>query len=471
MIVSKNKEIELKLLINNSDLKKLLSLECVTEVIRNNSCKKSRLISSYYDTDNWSFKNRRIAYRVRDKGNGEFEATIKTSSKNSAGLSERIELNLPLDDNKPVLDGFAELGLGFELSELAPNGVKKIFTVNVERTTYLLDLKNTVVELAIDKGKVFSGKKVDKIDEIELELVEGDIADLLNFIAKIAQNIPLFIEKRSKFARGLALCGIDLIEDENKIKRKMNTGTLHDELLLATESIAEDILSIQSILHKEKLDDISLKNLLYSINTLHSYKVLLEYIFGGKLEDEILDRCFYKINRIRILRSLISFWKKISSAHRNVLGNTSLHKKLLDLLISEEESLKRIAVSGTFTALVYEQLNNFYKQEWNRFGDLQTIEVIRNFVKQGKETMLDVDNVIQNMRNADDLWFLARTTQGKYFIKFISDIKKERKILKKQAEIYFWYEIVNAICIASFSKKLYREIGFLMGYLEAKQTK
>ena len=58
----------------------------------------------------------------------------------------------------------------------------------------------------MDNGKIIAGKRKDDIDEIEIELVEGEIGALMNFAAKLAELVPVFTEKRSKFARGLAPC-------------------------------------------------------------------------------------------------------------------------------------------------------------------------------------------------------------------------------------------------------------------------
>lgn len=203
-----NVEIELKLLLDKDDLEKLLASELLKSVVREGSEKKRNLVSSYYDTADLALKQHGIAYRVRDKGDGTFEATIKTDKKSSGGLSERLELNLPLTENVAVLEGFAELGLGYELTELAPNGVKKLFAVDVVRTTYILDLDGAVAELAIDKGKIFANGNEDAIDEVELELVDGKVEAMLNFAKQMAKLVTVRTEKRSKFARGLALIGV-----------------------------------------------------------------------------------------------------------------------------------------------------------------------------------------------------------------------------------------------------------------------
>lgn len=203
--MAKNTEIELKLLLSQQDLEKMLALDFMAAAVRAGSSKVRHLISTYYDTRDMCFKKHGIAYRVRDKGDGTFEATVKTSKKSSGGLSERLELNLPLPDGRPVLVGFKSLGLDFELSKLAPAGVRALFTVDVERVTYLLDYAGAVCELAIDKGAIICGEKSDRIDEVEIELLSGDVSVLLELKERIAQKVFLRTEERSKFARGLVL--------------------------------------------------------------------------------------------------------------------------------------------------------------------------------------------------------------------------------------------------------------------------
>ena len=73
--MQKNVEIELKLLLGKRELKKLLASELLKGVLRAGSEKKRNLVSSYYDTADLAFKKNGVAYRVRDKGDGSFEAT------------------------------------------------------------------------------------------------------------------------------------------------------------------------------------------------------------------------------------------------------------------------------------------------------------------------------------------------------------------------------------------------------------
>lgn len=203
--MAKNTEIELKLLLSKEALERLLTLDFMVQAVREGSRRVRHLVSTYYDTQELTLKENGIAYRVRDKGDGSFEATVKTQKQSAGGLSERLELNLPLAEAQPVLDGFAALGLGFELSELAPGGVQALFTVDVQRITYILDYAGAVCELAIDKGAIRCGEKSDSIDEVEIELLEGEVQALLELKERIAAAVTLRAEERSKFARGLAL--------------------------------------------------------------------------------------------------------------------------------------------------------------------------------------------------------------------------------------------------------------------------
>lgn len=453
--MDKNKEIELKFMISKSNLKKMFNLDCITSYIKKDSCQKRRLVSSYYDTEDWSFKERHIAYRVRDKGNGTFEATVKTSSKNNAGLSERLELNLPLKTNKPVLEGFAELGLGFELSELASAGVKKLFTVNVERTTYILEINDTIIEIAVDNGKIISGRKTDKVDELEMELVEGDVSVLLSLAKDVARQVPLFVEKRSKFARGLALCGIEL--NETISIDKMGDNFIYSDLLATTEKCTDVLLDMQNILCQRSMTPEELKELWYQMVTLRSNAVFLEKMQQNIADFDMLQKGVTLVENLRALSSLINLWDKLFE-EKPFSARNSLGKKLDEIFAAKQAALQELAKNGYFTALAYEQLQSIYC--WHDAPNVISSEIIRTFLKDGRRKM-------QIAEVADNLWVLAHNMQGKYFIKFIGEIKKSRRTLRKQAQINLWYSILQEIAENSSSKLLYRDIGFVLGYLTA----
>lgn len=205
-MANNNQEIELKLVLAPGELARLLNLEDFHRYVRAGSRKTHILTTYYYDTKDLKLRQKGIAFRVRDKGDGSFEATVKAGKKSVAlGLAQRVEINIPLPSAEPVLTGFKERGLGVELSELVPEGVNLLFTSKIERITYIIDYKGSVIELAIDKGQVVAGEKSAPIDEIELELMEGEVAAILELEKLWSSQVQMQPEEISKFMRGLAL--------------------------------------------------------------------------------------------------------------------------------------------------------------------------------------------------------------------------------------------------------------------------
>lgn len=359
--MSGNKEIELKLLVDRSDLKRLMQTERFAACIRPGSEYTRTLRSTYYDTRDMQFRQKGLAYRVRDKGNGTFEATVKASLKNQGGLSQRLELNLPLKDEAPVLEGFCQLGLGFELSALAPSGVEELFTVLVERTTYLLDIDGAVIELALDAGAITAGAKKDKIDEIELELLEGDESTLLKLAADISGQIPLFVEKRSKYARGLALLGY---EADVSIGGPAPEAAAYDDPLELAQACGDRLLEDQNVLKLKVLEQETCERIWDELLTLSAVAELCGLSTGNnllwlRLLDEALKAAGDFFAAARTGQLLDEFCRKSSIlAEREPLR--------LELLKKENDYVKelcRMAQQGRFSAIYYGLISAFLGAE------------------------------------------------------------------------------------------------------------
>lgn len=451
MDMAKNTEIELKLLVDKDNLKKLLKLDCVVSALREGSCQKRKLVSSYYDTEDLAFKRHGIAYRVRSKGDGSYEATVKTSVANAAGLSERVELNLPLPKAQPVLEGFAAMGLGFELSELAPNGVSKLFTVTVQRTTYILDLEGAVAELAIDHGKITAAKdSTDAIDEVEIELLEGDKGALLDLAAAIASQVPVFVEKRSKFVRGLALRGI--MADVAPVKEKLGNGLVKDELLAAIAGHGEQLLGLQQEL-QQNISDKLLKNLKRELVLLRSLAAVAQ---AGSYER--LEELLKLVEDVRSLLALQALWQRIMA--KGKLERSSLQKKLSAETKDRVTTLQVSAADGCFTEVVFALASMVYKADLaEEIADVS----IKAAVKQWQQKLTESD-----LSAAENICALARCCNVKAAVKAAEAVKKQRRQLNKQAVLAAWQEQLQAICEASTSKLVYREAGMVLGYILAK---
>ena len=430
-------------------MKAFMSLPCVSGAIREGSCQKRRLVSSYYDTEDLAFKRQGIAYRVRSKGDGTYEATVKTRIANGAGLSERVELNLPLNSPRPKLEGFAELGLATDLKELTPNGVSKLFTVTVQRTTYILDLEGAVAELAVDKGKITAGTAVDKIDEVEIELLEGDKGALLKLAADIAAGVSVFVEKRSKFVRGLALRGITA--DEAILKDKLGNGLVKNEVLAAVAAHGEQLLALQQEL-QQNISEKLLKNLKRELLIMRSLAAMAE---AGACER--LEHMLELVENVRALLALQVLWQRIMTKAN--LERSSLQKKLAANTKEYLTQLQKAAAGGQFTAVVFALTSLVYKAKLEEEAvDARVKATVKAWQQELAEGKLTA---------GENICALARCCNVKAVLKASEAVKKQRRQLNKQAVLAAWQEQLQGICDASTSKLVYREAGMVLGYILA----
>ncbi len=216
--MANGQEKEIKLTSTKAAWKKFFQLPLVKEKILAGSPHTLKLWNQYLDTRDRKLSRTGMAYRIRRTNGKAFEATIKSRGETVNGFSRRAEYTVPLEQAKPVLQGFApqvdqKLQTLLQEDELLP-----LCTVEFTRKMALLQLSAvTVVEASVDTGTIRAGGKEALIGEIELELKRGQERELLRFTAELAQAIPLLPEERSKFSRGLAL----LDGETPKAKKKM----------------------------------------------------------------------------------------------------------------------------------------------------------------------------------------------------------------------------------------------------------
>jgi inorganic triphosphatase YgiF len=85
--------------------------------------------------------------------------------------------------------------------ELAP-----VFTTDFTRSFWLLTpQEGTRIEVALDRGKIVAGERQETICEVELELLEGKVADLFDAALALQSDLPLHPEGASKAERGYRL--------------------------------------------------------------------------------------------------------------------------------------------------------------------------------------------------------------------------------------------------------------------------
>lgn len=159
--------------------------------------------ATYFDTPSHALSNAGLTLRIRRSGETAIQ-TVKSSRPGATGLSARSEWEQAVKGDRPVLgdESPASAVLGKKLRDLSP-----IFAVELNRTTWLIDTDQAVIELVLNQGRVFTANRESPVCEVELELKQGDVAALFAFAAQLSDAVPLRLGVLTKPERGYRLRG------------------------------------------------------------------------------------------------------------------------------------------------------------------------------------------------------------------------------------------------------------------------
>ncbi len=165
----------------------------------------SRLVSLYYDTPELALHERGIALRLRAHDQLWLQ-TVKCAGKSAGGLSARPEWETPylghfdfsVIDDADVRDWLDK--------EKVKGRLAPVFETNFQRMSWRFEpAPGTRIELAFDRGWIAAAGRREAISELELELLEGDGAQLFALARALAARIALVPTPDSKAERGYRL--------------------------------------------------------------------------------------------------------------------------------------------------------------------------------------------------------------------------------------------------------------------------
>lgn len=189
------------------------------------------LRSVYFDTAERHLRRWRMGLRIRT-GDEQNVQTLKTAGRNVGGLHDRPEFNIVIEGNRPELSRFEQVEWPDDIDlEILQQKLLPIFVTDFVRTTWLLDLDNeTLIEVALDSGQLQADGKEEPIQEIELELVKGDVAQLFVLARQLTELNGIQLVSTSKAKRGYTLA------DELPASQSRDLGFIP---LRADESVSE----------------------------------------------------------------------------------------------------------------------------------------------------------------------------------------------------------------------------------------
>ena len=164
------------------------------------------LISTYFDTPGFALRDAGVALRVRQQSD-RFVQTIKAGN-SSGALFDRSEWELEVPGQGFDLAAARNTGLPIFADADVVAALGALFETRIQRVLYRVRRNGSDIEMALDWGEIATATKHRRVSELELELKQGDKAELFHLARALADVVPLRLGVRSKAERGY-----DLIEE------------------------------------------------------------------------------------------------------------------------------------------------------------------------------------------------------------------------------------------------------------------
>jgi inorganic triphosphatase YgiF len=168
---------------------------------RTEAREESQQVSTYFDTAKHKLKRHGLSLRVRHKG-GKYIQTIKSAAGASFG---RGEWETEIEGNTPDFGKVDGTPLQQLASEKGLRRLKPIFETSVHRVIVPVRTRRSEIELAVDRGSLIAGRHSRPIEELELELKTGRVADLFRLAKSVERKLGAELYFKTKSDRGYEL--------------------------------------------------------------------------------------------------------------------------------------------------------------------------------------------------------------------------------------------------------------------------
>lgn len=162
--------------------------------------------ADYFDTEDFDFRKRGIAYRIRQEDD-RCTATIKWDVNVNEGLHRREEFNLVVNDERfaqhPNIDIFVSSDAYDVLLDAAGSKpLRPTISMDYQRKQFKVDTGRSISCVSLDEGVIhhIDGHTV-PISELEIEWYYGAEEDFMDLADRIQKKYGLVAEDRSKLQR------------------------------------------------------------------------------------------------------------------------------------------------------------------------------------------------------------------------------------------------------------------------------
>src|SRR3984893_14052073 len=200
------RELEIKFKTDAAGLKLALRSELLTTYAAD--APRRTLRSVYFDTPAGDLRKQRMVLRVR-KVRGTHFMGLKWARPLAEGPFSRSEMEVRVPSLDPNITLFGE-EIAAELSRVIEGrSLEQKFETQIKRRLRCLNLERSLIEVAFDEGFVVVGDRRQPLTEVELELKAGEEAALYELAVRLADALPMRLERMSKAERGFMLAADD----------------------------------------------------------------------------------------------------------------------------------------------------------------------------------------------------------------------------------------------------------------------
>lgn len=157
------------------------------------------LISIYYDTSDGRLQRCGAALRVRECDQGR-EQTLKLAFPGGATIQRR-EWTVKAPCSRPVISRFPAKPRMALTRLLSGEALAPIATNRIERTRRRIDFRGSAIEVAFDLGTIEVAGREEAVFELEIELLNGRLADAIALVSQLPLGPELNWSVRSKADR------------------------------------------------------------------------------------------------------------------------------------------------------------------------------------------------------------------------------------------------------------------------------
>ena len=197
-------EYELKLAVPRKHLSALERHALIRSAMREKK-KRSRLVTTYFDTPENGLRKRGMALRVRHAGQRRVQ-TLKAAAGGAGSGHHHHEYEVEIEGDRPDISLIQPPRMRKLLSRnKLDRSLTPVFTTDIKRDSIPLRFADSHIELALDVGRIRSDGHEREVCEAELELTSGPRAGMIMLALALCGSVPFRLESRTKAALGYAV--------------------------------------------------------------------------------------------------------------------------------------------------------------------------------------------------------------------------------------------------------------------------